>query len=74
MNPVNKERLIHELARVIDPRDVPGVESYRLARAVMTLVQECDALDVLMLAVHLEKLNLESPRDPVFQPKKEDRT
>lgn len=58
MDPVEKEHLIALLADAIDPRDTPtpSQQALELARAVVSLVQDRDARDCLLMTPMLNDL------------------
>lgn len=62
MNPVTKERLINELAPLIDGDSPPGLAAHRLARAAVSLIVEREPAQAIRLAKDLEDLNAEYTR------------
>jgi hypothetical protein len=58
-----KEKLIHELASLIDLGGAPGLAAFRLARAVVSLVQDRDDKQATLLASGLETIGAHWSRE-----------
>lgn len=62
MNKPTKERLINELAPLIDSDEPPGLAAHRLARAAVELIAEREPKQAYRIAKDLEDLNAEYER------------
>jgi hypothetical protein len=68
MSLIEKERLVHALVEAIEPGESARLASFRLARAVVSLVQDSTEHRAHVLALHLETIAPRYPRDTDYEP------
>jgi hypothetical protein len=61
-NPIDKERCILLLTRIIDHDEPPGLAARNLARAVVSLVQDRSGPESIILESKINALNPQHPR------------
>jgi hypothetical protein len=61
--PANKERIIRELAALIDFDSPPGLAANELARAAVSLVVDRESPQALLLADEINALHRRFPRE-----------
>ena len=56
-DPIRIERLVHELATIIDADEPPGLAAHQLAKAVVSLVKDRESPQAILLTDMLNRLH-----------------